>query len=174
GLHIRSPSEDRLASGRCLIKTADACRMRGVLYEIRIFFCLAVDIDHRFDEGVEIRTAYRFRRLDQHRALDNEREVDRHRVKSVIDQALCDIKRYDTILRLILVRKDRLVHTIGWEGLCERSFEFVAKIAGVKYGRLCRFFEAIIPVRVDVGKCTNHHSEIAVESLYSADRIRIV
>ena len=45
-----------------------------------------------FDECVEIGTADRFGRLYQHCSFDHKREVNRHRMKSVIDQALCDVE----------------------------------------------------------------------------------
>jgi hypothetical protein len=43
---------------------------------------------HRRDELVEAGLAFGFRRLDQHGAMDHQREIDRHRVIALVDQPL--------------------------------------------------------------------------------------
>ena len=47
-------------------------------------------------EWFEIGATYGFRRFDKHCPVDYEREVDRHRMETVIDQTLCNIQRVDS------------------------------------------------------------------------------
>src|SRR5436189_4753346 len=81
GFHILAPSEDRFAGRSRFVQAADARGVRSVLDELRIFVGFGVDVTHRFDECIKIGTPHRLGRLDEHRSLDYEREVNRHRVE---------------------------------------------------------------------------------------------
>src|SRR3546814_6869232 len=51
------------------------------------------DAAQRADELVEHRLRLGLGRLDEHRAVDDEREIDRHRVIALVDQPLGDVER---------------------------------------------------------------------------------
>src|SRR5271166_708252 len=50
-------------------------------------------IAQRHDEQVEARLRFGFRRLDQHRPVHDEREIDGHRVIALVDHRLGEIER---------------------------------------------------------------------------------
>src|SRR3546814_4411568 len=67
------------------------------------------DAAQRADELVEHRLRLGLGRLDEHRAVDDEREIDRHRVIALVDQPLGDVERREAFGEA-LVAEQRLVH----------------------------------------------------------------
>ncbi len=53
---------------------------------------------------------FRFRRLDQHRAMHDQREIDRHRVIALVDHRLGEVERGDAGVLQQAVVEQRLVH----------------------------------------------------------------
>ena len=54
-------------------------------FALSILLCLTRNRSHRRDELIEFLPADRFSRFDQHRSLHNQRKVNRHRMKPVVD-----------------------------------------------------------------------------------------
>ena len=62
------------------------------------------DRAQRADELVERRLALGLGRLDQHRAVDDEREIHRHRVEALVDQPLGDVERREALGEPVVAR----------------------------------------------------------------------
>ena len=62
-------------------------------------------VDNPFEAGL----GFGFGRLDQHRAVDDQREIHGHRVEALVDQRLGEIDGAQAS-REAFVREDRLVH----------------------------------------------------------------
>src|SRR3546814_4191736 len=69
--------------------------------------------------------------------MDDEREIDRHRVIALVDQPLGDVERREAF-RQSLVAEQRLVHarTRRRKGRVEHIFQAAQHIVGVEYGIL--------------------------------------
>ena len=91
GSHPFAPAQLRLAGGGHFIEALARGGVR-VVVEFFAFTRLGFsgDVAHHLDEAVEHFPALRFSRLDQHRARENEREIDGHRVEAVLDQRFGD------------------------------------------------------------------------------------
>src|SRR2546423_2123672 len=143
GFLRRPPAQDGLARGCGLVEATDARGARRVQNRFGFFDGLARDLLHRFDELLKLCATDRLGRLDEHRALHDEREVDGHRVEAVINQALRDVERVDAFAQLPLVGEENLVHRRRAEGLVERIGESVRDEARVQDGGVRRLAPAL-------------------------------
>lgn len=129
----------------------------------------------RGDELVEHRLALRLGRLDQHRAVHDEREVHRHRVIALVDQRLGDVDRGDpgTIEEMIV--EQRLVHARA--GVAERRRHHVVEAAqhvvGVQHRVLGDLPEAVGAVAHDVAERAHEHAHLAVERDHAPEALRV-
>ena len=103
------PAEDRFAVGGDFVEAADARGVRRGLDDLGIGTGFLGDGNHRVAEGVEALAALVLGRLDHHRPVHDEREVDGHRVEAVVHQALSDVEGGDAGLLEELVVEDHLV-----------------------------------------------------------------
>lgn len=71
---------------------------------------VAGDRFHHADEAVDGVLALGFGRLDQHRAADDQREIDRHWVVAVFAERFGDVEGGDARLLLALVGQQAFVH----------------------------------------------------------------
>ncbi len=83
------------------------------------------DAPQREDELVEAGLAFALGRLDEHRAVDDERKVHRHRVEALVDQRLGEVERGDA-LGEAFVRKQGFVH--ARPGRTERRVEHASRL----------------------------------------------
>src|SRR5580704_12667020 len=90
-LLFRLPAQHRTACGVRLVDAREPKRMGGRTYHLRIAQRLVVDLFHRVDESVECRAGLGLGWLDHQRAMHDQREIDRRRMDSEIQQALGDI-----------------------------------------------------------------------------------
>src|SRR3546814_5413642 len=90
--------------------------------------------------------------------MDDEREIDRHRVIALVDQPLGDVERREAF-RQSLVAEQRLVHarTRRREGRVEHIFQAAQHIVGVEYGILGDLLE---PVGTGAERSEEHTSEL--------------
>ena len=65
---------------------------------------------HGADKLIEALLRFRLGWLHKHRARDDEREVDRHRVKALVDQRLREVERRDVRALQEAVVEERFVH----------------------------------------------------------------
>ena len=131
------------------------------------------DRAQRHDELVERRFALALGRLDQHRAVDDEREVHRHRVEALVDQRLGEIERGDA-LGEAFVREQRLVHarTGGAERRVEHVLEAAQHVVGVEH-RIARDLpQAVGAVAEDIGQRAGEHAHLAVERGHAPEAVR--
>jgi len=108
-LPFRCPGEDRFAVCGDFVEAADARAVRRGLDDLGISAGLFGDGDHRIAEGIEALAALVLGRLDHHRPVHDEGEVDGHRVEAVVHQALGDVECGDAGLLQQLVVEDHLV-----------------------------------------------------------------
>src|SRR5262245_24499367 len=99
-----------LFGGADVVQPADGQSIRCALHLRRILFGLALNRNHRFDEGVEFLLGLGLRRLDQQALRHEQREVRRRRVEAVVEQALGEVHGVHAhLFRLTLERDDELV-----------------------------------------------------------------
>src|SRR5258708_27645247 len=83
--------QDWLARRQRLVEPAswgmDRCRLEALVTGLGAFRYRA----HRHDELVEARLRLGFRRLDQHRAVHDQREIHGHRMEALGDQRLGEV-----------------------------------------------------------------------------------
>src|SRR3546814_4821891 len=83
------------------------------------------DAAQRADELIERRLRFGLGRLDQHRAVDDEREIHRHRMIALVYQRLGDVERGEPFGETI-IREQRLVrseeHTSELQSLMRISY----------------------------------------------------
>ena len=116
--------------------------------------------------------------LDHQRLVDQEREVDRRRVKAEVEQALGHVQRLHA--ELALRRRpgeDELVHAEAVEG--ERQVparpplpQPREQVVGVQDGRLRGLGEPVAAEAPDVGVGADEDAEVAREPAQPADRLR--
>src|SRR5215213_1891416 len=116
GLLGGTPAQHRLARGGGLVESADARGVRRVQDRVRVFRGLARYLLHGVDELLKLCAADGLRGLDEHRALNDEGEVDGHRVEAVVYESLRDVERVDAFSRLPLVGEEDFVHRRRVEG----------------------------------------------------------
>src|SRR5690606_22894660 len=86
------PDQHRLARRQRLVEAAAGCEVWGSLQRWIAVLGACGDGTQRADELVKRGLALGFCRLDQHGAVDDEREIDRHRVEAFVDQPLGDVQ----------------------------------------------------------------------------------
>ena len=85
--------------------------MRRLPEQLGLLGSLARDLQHRLGKGVQRLLGLGLRRLDHQRFGDDQREIDRRRVESVVHQPLRDVERRDAMLALqTAAREHEFVH----------------------------------------------------------------
>src|SRR3546814_9411194 len=85
---FRSPHQHRLARGEGFVEPAARREMRRGLEAFIARLGARGDAAQRADELIERRLRFGLGRLDQHRAVDDEREIHRHRMIALVYQRL--------------------------------------------------------------------------------------
>ena len=75
------------------------------------------------DELVERGLAFGLGRLDQHRPMDDQRKVHRHRMIAFVDQRLGEVERGDPGILQKTVVEQHLMHAQARKGKAELAFE---------------------------------------------------
>ncbi len=144
--------------------------MRRLVQRFRLAAGLFGDLPHSFHEGVQRALALRFGRLDHQRLPHDQREIVGRRMESEVHQALGDIER----VHLWGIGKapfyDELVHAAPVERHVISVAQLGQQIVGVEHRVVGDVPQAVPPVGADVGESPHVHAEVAVESLYPADR----
>jgi hypothetical protein len=112
----------------------------------------ARDGGQRVAEAVEFGFGLRLGRLDQHRTVDDEREVHRHRVIALVDEALGDVDRLDARVLQERVREQRFVHAVAVERRRHQRLQACLDVVGVQHGVFGDLFQAVSAVAEDVGE----------------------
>src|SRR5207244_3833835 len=111
-----APAQYRLArSGGLVEPPAWGQARRGM--ECRRLACLGPRGQSVKDSGelIERGLAFGLGRLDQQRAVHDQREVHRHRVKALVDQRLREIERDDPGILQEIIVEQHLMHANAWE-----------------------------------------------------------
>src|SRR5690606_31978378 len=103
--------------------------------------------------------------------VDGKWEVDRRRMKAVVDQALRDVERSHPATPLTTPAEHELVLAAAIVGKIEGPFEPVHQVVRVEYGVLADRGESFRAERPNVGVGTHEHAEVAVERLDLSDRV---
>src|SRR5262245_22318832 len=96
----RRPAKAGTARRGSLIEAAHGRRVGRRLDELGVLARFLDDTADRRHESVELLPRLRLRGLDHHRALDDEREVDRRRMEAVVQEPLRDVEGADAGLLL--------------------------------------------------------------------------
>ena len=112
GVVVRMPARAQIAGGARLIGTADRRRPRRFVQRVRVLVDLAVHCAHRVGERVESFDRLGLGRLDHHRFVDDEREIDGRRVEAVIDDPFRDVHRSSSARFLLARGQHELVHRL--------------------------------------------------------------
>src|SRR5258708_18888814 len=95
---------------------------RRSLEALITLFCPLCDRADGGDELIEACDRLGLGRLDQHRSMDDQREIHRHRMEAFINQSLGKIECADAAGKAF-VREDRFMH--AWAALCERRIKAI-------------------------------------------------
>ena len=146
--------------------------MRSVPQQLGLRLSLLGDLEHRVAEGVERLLALALGRLDHHRLVDDEREVDRRRMIAVIDHPLGDVERAGALSLLPLPGEDHLVHAAAVVRQAIRSAQALLDVVGVQHGRFADSAQAIGAEASDVCVRTQEDAEVAVKRTHTSDAVR--
>src|SRR5437867_12158796 len=106
--------------------------MWRILHALGVLSSLADDLLHGGDELVERFAGLRFRRLDHDGAADDQREIDRGRVETVVEKPFGEVERLDSERLERRVREDALVETWTMIGELEHTREAFADVVGIE------------------------------------------
>src|SRR5690606_461825 len=111
GQRLRPPAQNGLAGGPGFVEPTPWAEAGRLTEESRIArLGPGNERTHHLDELVEALLALGFRRLDQHGAVDDQREIHGHRVEALVDQRLGEVERGDPRALQELVVEQDLVH----------------------------------------------------------------
>ena len=150
--------------------------MRGFFYDLRVFSSLGEDSPHRFGKPVKGIDILSFGRLDHQGFGDDQREIDRRRMETEIEQPFGYIGRPDSC-RFLPVGpfKYEFVHTGNssvWKFI---SFSKKgSKIIRIDYSHFRNIGETIGAEHPDIGISPDEDTEIAEKGMYPSDRERII
>src|ERR1044072_3297165 len=116
----------------------------------------------------------RFCRLNQHRARNDQWKIDRHRMKTVVDQSLGNVECVYAFAGLALVGENHFVHGCALERLFVFRDQTVGDVARVEYGRFRCFAQTIPAMRENVSQCAQHHSIVSEECFHATDGLRVI
>jgi hypothetical protein len=131
---VGAPTQDGLAGGggfieaaarsenRGGVKTRDIARPRGIGQR-----------GYRCGESIESGFALGFGRLDQQRAVHDERKVHRHWMVPLVDQRLGEIEGGDAGVFQETVLEQDLVHARAGKGQAQIVFQQDAQVVGVEH-----------------------------------------
>src|SRR3954452_521871 len=106
--------------------------MRRFQHYLWILFNLIRNRDQSIYEKVKFALAFGLRRFDHQRTGHDQRETDRVRVEAVVNQALGDITRSHTLLRLTRITEDTFMHRWRLVGKVEPGLQMLADIVRVQ------------------------------------------
>src|SRR5690606_25037445 len=99
------------------VQPSDYLRSRRASEKFRILFCLFTDLDHRIAERIQSFFRFGFRRLNHETLWNDEREVVRWWVETVVNKPLADIQGSNSELLILLRSENAFMHAwalVGW------------------------------------------------------------
>ena len=103
---------------------------------------------------------------------DDQREVDRGRVVTPLQQSLGHIQGLDAMLGQVDGRSHELVHAGTVVGQVEHALQPAAQVVGGQHSVLGGLGQAVAAHGQDVGVGAHQHPEVAVKAAHPADRLR--
>ena len=146
--------------------------MRRLLHQRRLCGRLGVNGLQCGDKGVQRLFGFRFGRLNHQRLVDDEREVHRRRVESVIQQALGHFQPAHPALPLPVGGEHHLVHTGTVIGQGVAVFQGVHQIVGIQHGVAADGMQPGCAQRPNVGIGAHQHAKVAVKAADFANAFR--
>ena len=138
-------------------------------------FARAAHRPQRADELIQRRLRLGLGRLDQHRAMHDQREVHRHWMEALVDQPLGDVERREAVGEPV-VAEQRLVHARPSAG--ERGVEHVVEraqhVVGVEHRVLGDLLQPVRAMAEHIGQRAGEHAHLAVERGHAAEAVRMI
>src|SRR5882757_10845967 len=100
GGHRSLPAQHRLTRSSGLIQSADTCRVRSSLDQLRVLRCFACNLLQGVYEEIKFFAGFALSWFDHHGTRDDEREAYRVGVEAVVDEAFAHVSGLDAVLCL--------------------------------------------------------------------------
>src|SRR5215472_3491554 len=125
----------------------------------------------RFDELVQRSLALCFGGLDQQNSVNNQREIHRHRMISLVDQRLGEVECGNARFLQKAVVEQHLVHAGTRKRKAEITLEANAQVIGVEHRVLGYLPQSVSPMTHHISERAHEHAHLPVKSFQSANRL---
>src|SRR5215472_524558 len=103
--------------------------------------------------------------------MNDQREINRHRMIPFVDQRLGEVERGDAGVLQKAVVEQYLVHAETWKRRTEIALEPNAQIISIEHRILGHLPKSVCSVAHHIRKRTHEHAHLTVKSLQSANRL---